>query len=224
MDGVARHLATARAARRPLHVPLHRRHARHVHVSHARQRSAARLGTLRRDRRAAAHPRPEEANTAHDFVEMLTGWSIQSTAENHWTINGKEYPATQPMNVKKGERFRIRWISLTGEDTHTMHTHGHYQRSSRAMHSRSTTHDVQDTVALAPGQRVDVVVTADQQPGHVARALPRDGSHRRRRRHARGLDHGDPICRRAEQSSDGDGRRDVGRHADAVASPSRSTS
>jgi zinc transporter, ZIP family len=111
------------------------------------------------------HPRPEERNLAHDFVELITGWKIQSAVENHWTLNGKEYPATQALNVKHGERFRIRWISLTGEDTHTMHTHGHYQqliaRDAQPVQAR----DVQDTVALAPGQRVDVVVKADQQPG-----------------------------------------------------------
>lgn len=112
-----------------------------------------------------AHPRPEERNLKHDFVEMLTGWKIQSTQENHWTINGKEYPATQPMVVKKGERFRIRWLSLTAEDSHTMHTHGHYQRIIARDAQPVETNDVQDTVAILPGQRIDVVVTANQQPG-----------------------------------------------------------
>jgi zinc transporter, ZIP family len=111
------------------------------------------------------HPRPEEQHLAHDFVEMLTGWHIQSTSENHWTINGKEYPATQPMNVKKGERFRIRWISLTAEDTHTMHTHGHYQQIIARDAQPVYTKEVMDTIPLSPGQRVDVVVTANQQPG-----------------------------------------------------------
>ena len=111
------------------------------------------------------HPRPEEAHLAHDFVEMITGWKIQSTAENHWTLNGKEYPATQPLNVKRGDRFRIRWISLTAEDTHTMHTHGHYQQLIARDAQPVLARDLQDTVALSPGQRVDVVVTADQQPG-----------------------------------------------------------
>jgi ZIP family zinc transporter len=110
-------------------------------------------------------PRPEEQHLAHDFVELLTGWKIQSTAENHWTINGKEYPATQPLNVTRGERFRIRWISLTAEDTHTMHTHGHYQQLIARDAQPVETRDVQDTVAISPGQRVDVVVTANQQPG-----------------------------------------------------------
>lgn len=112
-----------------------------------------------------AHPRPEERHLAHDFVEMLTGWQIQSAGENHWTINGKEYPATHALEVKRGDRMRIRWLSLTSEDTHTMHTHGHYQQIIARDAQPIETRDVEDTVALAPGQRVDVVVTADQQPG-----------------------------------------------------------
>jgi zinc transporter, ZIP family len=111
------------------------------------------------------HPRPEERGLGHDFIEMLTSWKIQSATENTWTINGKEYPAVPALDVKRGERFRIRWISLTGDDTHTMHTHGHYQqviaRDAQPLEYR----DVEDTVIVAPGQRVDVVVTANQAPG-----------------------------------------------------------
>jgi len=112
-----------------------------------------------------SHPRPEESGLGGDFIEMLTAWKIQSATENHWTINGKEYPATRTLDVRRGERFRIRWISLTGEDTHTMHTHGHYQRVIARDAQPTSAQDLQDTVALAPGQRVDVVVTADQAPG-----------------------------------------------------------
>jgi zinc transporter, ZIP family len=46
-----------------------------------------------------------------------------------------------------------------------MHTHGHYQQIIARDAQPVYTRDVQDTVALAPGQRVDVVVTANQQPG-----------------------------------------------------------
>jgi ZIP family zinc transporter len=133
----------------------------HTHGNEARLDSGLYGAIVVRPR----HPRPEEQHLAHDFVEMLTGWKIQSTAENHWTINGKEYPATQVMNVRRGERFRIRWISLTAEDTHTMHTHGHYQQIIARDAQPVETRDVQDTIAISPGQRVDVVVTANQQPG-----------------------------------------------------------
>ncbi len=112
-----------------------------------------------------AHPRPEEQHVARDYIEMLTAWQIQSTGENHWTMNGKEYPATRALDVKRGEQMRIRWASLTGEETHTMHTHGHYQQIIARDAQPVASRDVEDTVAVSPGQRVDVIVRADQSPG-----------------------------------------------------------
>jgi ZIP family zinc transporter len=110
------------------------------------------------------HPRPIVRGLGGDFLEILSSWMIQSASENHFTINGKEYPATQPINVHKGERFRIRWINISGEEFHTMHTHGHYQHLI-ARDAEPVDGPTEDTVLVAPGQRVDVVVDANQRPG-----------------------------------------------------------
>jgi ZIP family zinc transporter len=111
-----------------------------------------------------AHPRPEE-RVQRDDVEMLSSWAIQNTTENHFTINGKEYPATAPIEVRKGERVRLRWINMSSENLHTMHTHGHDQlviaRDAQPVGAR----DLEDTVMMGPGQRLDTVVVANQQPG-----------------------------------------------------------
>ncbi|HTJ28182.1 MAG TPA: multicopper oxidase domain-containing protein [Candidatus Limnocylindria bacterium] len=112
-----------------------------------------------------AHPRPEE-RVQRDDVEMLSSWSIQSNAENHFTINGKEYPATTPIEVRKGDRVRLRWINISAENVHTMHTHGHDQLVIARDAQPVATRDLEDTVLLGPGQRVDTVVVADQQPGN----------------------------------------------------------
>ncbi|HEY5258903.1 MAG TPA: multicopper oxidase domain-containing protein [Candidatus Baltobacteraceae bacterium] len=112
-----------------------------------------------------AHPRAVERNVAHDYVELISSWMIQSGVENHFTINGKEYPATTAMETRRGQRMRIRWISMSGEEWHTMHTHGHYQQIIARDAAPVDYDDVEDTVALGPGQRVDVVVKADQAPG-----------------------------------------------------------
>lgn len=112
-----------------------------------------------------SNPRPVERNLAHDFLEMISSWQIQSAAENHFTLNGKEYPATRALDVRRGERFRIRWINISGEEFHTMHTHGHYQQIVARDAAPVDYTDVQDTVLVAPGQRVDVVVNANAQPG-----------------------------------------------------------
>jgi zinc transporter, ZIP family len=112
-----------------------------------------------------AHPRPIESGLAHDFLEVISSWQIRSGAENEFTLNGKEYPATQQLNVRSGERFRIRWINISGEEFHTMHTHGHYQQIVARDAAPVNYRDIEDTVLVAPGQRVDVVVKADAKPG-----------------------------------------------------------
>lgn len=112
-----------------------------------------------------AHPRPEEARVAHDYVQMISSWSVQSGPENHFTLNGKEYPATKQLEVRRGERIRIRWINISGEEWHTMHTHGHDQLIIARDARPAPANDVQDTVAVGPGQRADVIVTANAKPG-----------------------------------------------------------
>jgi ZIP family zinc transporter len=112
-----------------------------------------------------SQPRPVERGLAHDYLEMISSWQIQSAAENHFTLNGKEYPATRALEVRAGERFRIRWINISGEEFHTMHTHGHYQQIVARDAEPVDYRDVEDTVLVAPGQRVDVVVRADARPG-----------------------------------------------------------
>ena len=106
-----------------------------------------------------------ERGLSHDFVQIISSWQIQSGAENEFTLNGKEYPSTKQLEVEAGQRFRIRWINISGENFHTMHTHGHDQlviaRDARMLH----TQDIEDTVLLGPGQRADVVVDADAKPG-----------------------------------------------------------
>jgi zinc transporter, ZIP family len=112
-----------------------------------------------------SHPRPIESGLAHDFLEVISSWQIRSGSENEFTLNGKEYPATQQLNVRSGERFRIRWINISGEEFHTMHTHGHYQQIVARDAAPLSYRDIEDTVLVAPGQRVDVVVKADAKPG-----------------------------------------------------------
>ncbi|MGZ3498296.1 MAG: multicopper oxidase domain-containing protein [Vulcanimicrobiaceae bacterium] len=112
-----------------------------------------------------SHPNAMERRFAHDFVEVISSWQIQSGVENHFTLNGKSYPATQQLNVRRGERFRIRWINISGEEFHTMHTHGHYQQVIARDAFPVNSQDVEDTVLVGPGQRADVAITADAQPG-----------------------------------------------------------
>lgn len=112
-----------------------------------------------------SNPGPVERVFAHDFLEVISSWQIQSAAENEFTLNGKEYPATRALNVRAGERFRVRWINISGEEFHTMHTHGHYQQIIARDAEPVEYKDVEDTVLVAPGQRVDVAIDANAKPG-----------------------------------------------------------
>jgi ZIP family zinc transporter len=112
-----------------------------------------------------AHPLAVE-RVQRDDVEMLSSWSIQSTAENHFTINGKEYPATTPIEVRRGDHVRLRWINMSSENYHTMHTHGHDMLLIARDAQPVAVRDLQDTIMLGPGQRVDALLVANAQPGN----------------------------------------------------------
>ena len=109
-------------------------------------------------------PRPEE-RVARDYLEIISSWYINSVGESDFTLNGKEYPATRSLAVRRGERIRVRWINISAENFHTMHTHGHYMHVIARDAMPLSTPDVEDTLTVGPGQRVDATIQADQQPG-----------------------------------------------------------
>ena len=80
-----------------------------------------------------------------------------------FTINGRSFPFTAPVVVKKGERVRIRFINV-GYQEHFMHTHSH--RFTVVARDGSYVNEPQkmDTIGVGPGQRVDVIFEANN-PG-----------------------------------------------------------
>ncbi len=80
-----------------------------------------------------------------------------------FTINGKSFPFTEPVVVKEGERVRIRFLNV-GYKTHFMHTHSH--RFQVVARDGSYVNEPQkiDTVGIGSGQRVDIILIADN-PG-----------------------------------------------------------
>jgi zinc transporter ZupT len=110
------------------------------------------------------HPRPEE-RAARDYLEIISAWYIKSSEESEFTLNGKQYPATKSLEVRKGENIRIRWINISAENYHTMHTHGHYMNIVARDGMPTGVKDIEDTISLGPGQRVDTILNANQKPG-----------------------------------------------------------
>ncbi len=108
-----------------------------------------------------------------DVMWMLSEWRVvegqtfpampmAGGEPNYFTINGKAYPSTEKIVVKKGDTVRVR-IAAIGQFAHPMHLHG--------MNFRIVAYDgvsltpeqqiVRNTVPVQPGEVVDIEFTAD---------------------------------------------------------------
>jgi uncharacterized cupredoxin-like copper-binding protein len=78
-----------------------------------------------------------------------------------FTLNGKGFPATEPLAVAQGDMVRIRYMN-EGLQIHPMHLHGMPQKViAKDGHLLPRAH-FEDTVLVAPGERVDVLVEATE--------------------------------------------------------------
>lgn len=85
---------------------------------------------------------------------------------NLFTINGLSFPDTTPLDVKRGDKVRVRLINASASTIHPMHLHGH-QFKIVAEDGNAVPEAAQltkNTVALNPGETYDIEFTADN-PG-----------------------------------------------------------
>jgi FtsP/CotA-like multicopper oxidase with cupredoxin domain len=81
---------------------------------------------------------------------------------DHWLINGKEFPQTDPIRVKAGGRYRL-ILDNQSEDAHPVHLHRHaFELVSFA--GKATTGVMKDVVMCPPKEKVEVQFVADN-PG-----------------------------------------------------------
>ncbi len=108
---------------------------------------------------------------------MMGDGSANTPAYDTMTINGKAYPATEPIPVRKGERVRLRLINASAEHTHVIRLGGHQLRVTHTDGNPLIEAVAVDAVPIAPSERYDVVLTANRpgawwlyctQPGHAA--------------------------------------------------------
>ena len=134
-------------------VPNAGSHMYHSHHNSAEQVSKGLLG--------AFIVEPKAANPAHRAdVDALM---ILNDGVHGYTLNGKSFPATEPLVAKLGQTVRIRFMN-EGMMIHPMHLHG--------MHMTVIAKDGWDqpapwqcdTLNIAPGERWDVLVKANN-PG-----------------------------------------------------------
>lgn len=82
---------------------------------------------------------------------------------NVFTINGKSAPAVPALEVRQGERVRLRLVNA-GYQTHLIHLHGHrFKVTHTDGQPFANPGSLQDTlVPVAPGERYDLEFTADK--------------------------------------------------------------
>lgn len=85
---------------------------------------------------------------------------------NLFTINGLSAPDTKPLDVKQGEKVRIRLINASSATIHPMHLHGHQFTvvSEDGNELPPAQQRVRNTIALNPGETYDIEVVANN-PG-----------------------------------------------------------
>jgi len=134
-------------------VPNAGSHMYHSHHNAAKQVGMGLLGAFIVEPK---NPRPIERADV-DYTMIL------NDGMHGYTLNGKGFPATEPIKAKLGQKVRIRFMN-EGMMIHPMHLHG--------MHMTVIDKDGWpqpapwkcDTINIAPGERWDVIVNANN-PG-----------------------------------------------------------
>ncbi|MHB8632376.1 MAG: multicopper oxidase family protein [Thermoplasmatota archaeon] len=88
---------------------------------------------------------------------------VYNPVYNTFLINGHAFPDTPVFAVKPGETVLFRVINV-GNELHSWHIHGHTQTVIRKDGYPLASPQDQDTIAIAPGERFDVLVKMDN-PG-----------------------------------------------------------
>jgi len=120
------------------------------------------------------HPREsEKPKIDRDFAVFLHEWRIrpgtatpdpaEMTEFNYFTFNGKAFPATEPLVVKKGQRVRIRLANLS-MDNHPIHMHGYSFNVTGTDGGRipATAQWPMTTVDVPPGSTRDIEFVANE--------------------------------------------------------------
>lgn len=128
-------------------------HMYHSHHNSAKQVALGLLGAFIID------PKDRAVEPAYDKEYIM----ILNDGMLGYTINGKGFPATEALTAKLGERLRIRFMN-EGVMYHPMHLHGfHMEVFARDGYLLPQPFKC-DTLSIAPGERWDVIVEADE-PG-----------------------------------------------------------
>jgi plastocyanin len=126
-------------------------HMYHSHFMAQRQVPLGLLGAL-----VVTDPdEPRDAGQDVDYTMVLNDGPLG------FTINGKGFPATEPIVATQGQMVRVRYMN-EGLQIHPMHLHGIPQLVIAKDGWYLPQPHYEDTVLVAPGERVDVLIEASE--------------------------------------------------------------
>lgn len=125
-------------------------------------------------------PKKEPVRYDADVTLVLNEWKVDPATgttwpampamsePNYFTVNGKAFPAIDTINVKRGDRVRVRFIGA-GQFGHPMHLHGASFKiiATDGNPVPAAAQLTKDTLWIAPGERYDVEFIASN-PGKWA--------------------------------------------------------
>lgn len=98
------------------------------------------------------------------YSKARTGLPRSQSMFNYFMINGKSYPMTEDLMIRRGENIRVRMINA-GMLVHNMHLHGHDFWHVCTDGSPLAAPVRLNTVPVFPGSTVDIVIQGTN-PGH----------------------------------------------------------
>jgi FtsP/CotA-like multicopper oxidase with cupredoxin domain len=127
-------------------------HMYHSHHNAAEQVTKGLLGAF------IIEPKDPSSRPAYDREYTLV---LNDGPIGGFTLNGKSFPATQPLVAKQGERILVRYMN-EGLMIHPMHLHGMPMQVIAQDGYLLPQPYVCDTLNIAPGQRLDVIIEATE--------------------------------------------------------------
>lgn len=100
-------------------------------------------------------PQPDTRPAERELEVRLGG----NMARYIWTINGKKFTEVEPLQVKYGERIRLKFIN-DSMMAHPMHLHGMFMQLENGQNSRDLPN--KHTLIVPPGKTVTALLTADE--------------------------------------------------------------
>jgi FtsP/CotA-like multicopper oxidase with cupredoxin domain len=112
-------------------------------------------------------PKNEKKDWDKEYTLILDDWAVGTMDPfatvtkrdyNYFTVNGKAFPETVPIEGKVGERVKLRFINM-GYRSFSMHTHGYGALITHLDGYPVPQPYQRDVITVAPGERTDILIT-----------------------------------------------------------------